>query len=91
MDLNITSFEQHITAVASDLESANREDCEEGPSIVEDKELCMNMSFNNLDLAKSITTNRNDMSTSSFIEDLIATSSNKLNAKLHEFSTFHNE
>ena len=80
-----------MKAIASDLESANSEDHEESLSIVKDKELCMDISCDTLDFTECVTTNRNDMSTSSFIEDLIVTSSYKLNEKLHEFSTFHNE
>ena len=87
MDLDILLFEQHVIAVASDFESVNSKDCEESLSIVKDGELQMNVQCDTLDFANFTTTYRDDTSIYSFIEDLIETSFNELNAKLHEFST----
>ena len=81
LDIDVSSFEQHAIAASSYLESANSEDCEVKLSIAKDGELQMDVSCGTLELMKPIATNLNDMSTSSFVEDLIVTSSNKLNTK----------
>jgi len=103
LDIDLLSFEQHVLAASSDLESVNSEDYESDLksvnsedykvefSIAKDGELHMDVSCDTLEFTNYITTNRNNMSTSSFAEDLIVTSSYKLNAKSHEFSTLHNK
>ena len=91
LDLTILSFKQHVIAASYDFESVNSEDYEESLTIAKDKELHMDVSCDTLEFTKYVTTNRNDMSTYSFVEDLTVTSSCKLNAKLHEFSTLHDK